>query len=138
MAYSASTKGAVLYGGTWAGRQLNDTWLWDGSSWRRGPNGPAAGWTLLTHDDALDAVVGYVYTPSATSSVRLITWDGKAWSNKTSATIPSPRAQASLGYDAANSQVILYGGSYIEPVPYAETWVWNHKNWFLWQPSVGA
>jgi len=138
MAYSASTKEAVLYGGTWAGRQLSDTWLWDGSNWRRGPAGPAAGWTLLTYDDALNAVVGYIYTPSATSSARLITWDGKTWSNRTSATIPSPRAQASLGYDAVNSRVVLYGGSYIEPVPYAETWIWNHANWSLWEQPSGA
>jgi hypothetical protein len=139
MAYSASTRTTVLYGGTWAGRHLNDTWIWDGSNWRRGPAGPAAGWTSLIHDDALHEIVGLVYTPSATASVAVITWNGVAWSNVTSkGPRLGPRAQASMTYDEAHSEVVLYGGHYTDPVPYAEMWVWRGAGWSLWEPSVGA
>jgi len=139
MAYSASIGKTILYGGTWAGRQLSDTWLWDGSNWRPGPAGPAAGLTSLTYDDALGEVVGFVYRPAENATVRLVTWNGAAWSDKTAnAGIPSPRANMSFGYDAARSEVVMYGGSYIEPVPYAETWVWGGGRWSLWQPAAGA
>ncbi|HEY3084223.1 MAG TPA: hypothetical protein VGK28_02085 [Candidatus Dormibacteraeota bacterium] len=140
MAYSPSTRTSILYGGTWAGRQLNDSWIWDGSNWRRGAAGPAAGITTLTYDSARDRVVGLVYTPAAeNTSVAVIAWNGVAWSNESKkGPLLGPRVGVPLAYDAASAEVVLYGGSYIEPVPYAETWVWRGAGWFLWQSPAGA
>jgi hypothetical protein len=138
MAYSASTRTTILYGGRWSGL-LKDSWIWDGSNWRRGPDGPAAGPTVLTYDGARHEVMGLVYTPSATSSIAVISWNGVAWSNESrKGPLLGPRTGAPLAYDDATSDVVLYGGSYIEPVPYAETWVWRGAGWFLWHPAVGA
>src|SRR6266508_764399 len=139
MAYSQSTGTSILYGGTWAGRQLKDSWIWDGANWRRGPDGPAGGPTTLTYDGARHEVMGLVYTPSPTSSIAVIAWNGVAWSNESrKGPLLGPRTGAPLAHDDATSDVVLYGGSYIEPMPYAETWVWRGAGWSLWEPSVGA
>jgi hypothetical protein len=139
MAYSAATGTTVLYGGTWAGRHLSDTWIWNGTMWRRGSAGPAPGWASLTYDDSTGKVVGFIYRPSEVGSVRLITWDGSKWTQEANdGAFPGPRAQAAVAYNGANATVVVYGGTYIDPVPYAETWVRSGTSWSLWEPAVGA
>jgi Kelch motif len=139
MAYSAATGTTVLYGGTWAGRHLSDTWLWDGVTWRQGPPGPAPGWASLTYDASTQELVGFIYRPGEVGSVRLITWDGARWAQAPGdGQFPGPRAQAAVAYDGANANVVVYGGMYIDPVPYSETWIWSGAGWSLWEPAVGA
>ena len=103
------------------------------------PAGPAPGWASLTYDASTQKLVGFIYRPGEVGSVRLIAWDGSKWAQESSAgSFPGPRAQAAVAYDSANATVVVYGGMYIDPVPYAETWVWSGTTWSLSEPTVGA
>ncbi len=59
MTWDPKQRGIVMYGGTTDSR-LNDTWLWNGTSWKRLPDGPGARTgAMLYFDESQDAVVLY-------------------------------------------------------------------------------
>ena len=58
-------------------------------------------------------------------------WDGSNWINKTPldpAMSPSPRADHSMAFDAAQGQVVLFGGSALDGIQ-NDTWVWDGTVW---------
>ncbi len=136
MAYDQARGVTVLLGGSWAGKHLSDTWTWDGTTWTQQPgSAPAAGWTQLAYDAATQQVVGYVYSPAGAYT---ITWDGSAWSDRTSGQQPSVRAETAIAYDSSTHAVLLYGGSFTDPMPYSDTWGWNGTGWSLSGLGAGA
>jgi hypothetical protein len=36
-----------------------------------------------------------------------------------------------MAYDAASREIVLFGGIYLDPVPYSDTWTWNGSFWSL-------
>ncbi len=66
MAWDSTADMTVMYGGTGgSGRQLHDTWLWDGSAWKRStlPGGPGTMAGAHMSDDPADGGVLLVGTP---------------------------------------------------------------------------
>ena len=63
------------------------------------------------------------------------TWDGKLWTHLRPAVSPSPRYEASMAYDAAHHNVLLFGGLVRSasdvnfPDRVDDTWTWNGTNW---------
>ncbi len=61
-------------------------------------------------------------------------WDGLTWSKKTSLAAPSPRYGATLTFDAARNEMLLFGGGrdlYTGQRPsfYSDTWAWDGSQW---------
>jgi hypothetical protein len=126
IAYDAATGEVVLFG---AGNFDRQTWTWDGTTWTR--QHPAA------HPSARsDAAMAY---DAATGNVVLFggiggrtdqllsdtwTWDGTTWTREHPATRPPARRLAAMAYDAAASNVVLFGGfssrGYLN-----NTWTWG-------------
>ncbi|HVH63374.1 MAG TPA: hypothetical protein VNA65_07225 [Candidatus Dormibacteraeota bacterium] len=126
MAYDAARSTAVLFGGSLPGVRFNDTWLWDGTNWSQStaPAPAASGWSEMVYDSAHSQIVAYVYFGLDNHPVAeyTITWDGKGWTDRTTASDPSPRAIVSLAYDPEIKQVVLYG-------PGDELWTWDGSSW---------
>jgi hypothetical protein len=60
------------------------------------------------------------------------TWDGSAWTPRTPADSPSPRAGAAAAYDAATGTVVLFGGS---GGSLDDTWTWDGTDWTQQSPA---
>jgi hypothetical protein len=142
MAYDAERGVTVLFGGSLPGVRLNDTWTWDGTSWTRQASAAptASGFTYMTYDATTKEVIAYVYFgldpyPPAEYT---IAWDGTRWTDRTNASDPSPRADAAIAFDSASGKVVLYGGTFDQPQPFGETWLWDGSTWSLWRQPAGA
>jgi hypothetical protein len=61
-------------------------------------------------------------------------WDGTNWTQEFPADSPSARAAFGMAYDAAQGQVVLFGGS--DGInQFNDTWVWNGTNWTQLSPA---
>ena len=56
-------------------------------------------------------------------------WDGSNWTEKISPTGPSARFNLAMAYDAAQAQVVLFGGADQNLNSLNDTWVWDGSNW---------
>jgi len=136
MAYDAAHQRVVLYGGlhfngsAYVG--LNETWLWDGSTWSRvsPAHDPSNGRSLYAHEMAYDAAHGQVVLfggliGGVGASTQTWIWDGADWINKTpAAPLPSPPARSesqTMVYDSTLGAIILFDGG--------ETWSWDGSTW---------
>jgi len=136
MAFDAATGTVVLFGGS-NGTDLNDTWIWDGTTWAQVLTSKApSGRRWDTQGMAYDAATGNVVlfggvTSDGTMLGDTWTWNGKTrtWTEQHPAVSPSPR-RAPIAYDWATGTVVLFGGegSYGGPT-FGDTWVWNGTNW---------
>ena len=61
-------------------------------------------------------------------------WNGTNWTQANPATSPSARADYTMVYDAARSQVVLFGGKDGTGNYVNDTWVWNGSNWIQQSP----
>lgn len=60
------------------------------------------------------------------------TWDGEVWARLPR--LPSPsRRWASMAFDAARGEVVLFGGAGLGRV-FGETWTWDGSTWTLAHP----
>ncbi len=150
MAYDASRQMTVLYGGYSIGMRYGfpfpepqgDSWEWDGSDWRQTT---AAG--LPAFDGALAAydVARRRITLVGCSPLGLETWDfdGTTWTAVgVAGNVPGRRYRASVAYDAARGETVLFGGlAYSDHDPVAncnlsppqpvETWGFDGTSWVL-------
>jgi Galactose oxidase, central domain len=125
----------VLFGGNQCGPddfcELNDTWLWNGSTWtqqeaRKSPTPrccAAAAYDLARRRMVLfgglvpTGVLGTTWT-----------WNGASWVRRTPPLAPSPRAVPGMAFDSARAVVVLFGG-YNGSNDSADTWTWDGVTW---------
>jgi hypothetical protein len=140
MAYDPAAHEIVLFGGL--GNNLNplgDTWVWKGAGWSNvtTAHGPPA---RLGASMAYDAASGRLVLFGGVETIRGLggggelndtwTWNGTSWTELHPASSPAARAYASMAYDAATSQLVLYGGE--DPNTrtfFGDTWTWNGAKW---------
>ncbi len=58
------------------------------------------------------------------------------WTQMTPATSPAARYGATLAYDAAHQDVVMFGGVDSGGNPRNDTWVWNGSNWKKMSPAT--
>lgn len=126
MAYLASTKQVVLFGGFSSGEgRLNDTWLWNGSDWQ---------------NPQLTAVPPARVSPTFVSGRQAILfggggnagpladvwqWDGTGWAQLNAMHVPSARRAAAGASDG--NYVVAVGGD--SPGPLLDAWRWDGSDW---------
>jgi len=142
MAYDAATRTVVLFGGSEPHHSgaLNQTWTWNGSAWTKqtpATSPPARGLASMAYDAATRKVV--LFAGRTFRNAILLndtwTWNGRNWARQTPATSPGARELASMAYDAATQQVVLFGG-FDNGSPLGDTWTWNGRNWARQTPAT--
>ncbi|HSI04666.1 MAG TPA: hypothetical protein VLC93_09325 [Myxococcota bacterium] len=119
-------------------------WEWDGNAWTAkctdaacndpvAGNGPDPGiLPTATFDPHLNEVL--LLTASTTES-QTWSWDGTRWLRRCvgCASTPPPRAGASMTYDGAHDEVVLYGGTAVvcSSSFRFDTWTWDGSAWTL-------
>ncbi|MBI4815793.1 MAG: hypothetical protein HY791_06035 [Deltaproteobacteria bacterium] len=133
MTYDPRTGLILLFGGrTPSRRYLQDTWTFDGASWRElQPEGmaPAArGAHVLTYDTQRERVV---LAGGTTEGGEFLAdsweWDGRAW-HPTAGVLPSPRSGSAAAYDGRLGEVVLFGGMSAGRAVDDEL-TWNGNDW---------
>ena len=133
MAYDAARGQVVLFGG-YGSQAFGDTWVWDGSNWtqRTPASSPPA---RYEHTMAYDAARGQVvlFGGAGNSNNGLLgdtwLWGGSNWRQTNLLKHPQPRREHAMAGDAANGQVVLFGGFVCTTQGqcgiYQDTWVWD-------------
>ena len=131
MAYDASRGRTVLFGGFNTDGTLNDTWEWDGSTWRQitpafatngvfGQPSPRA-YHAMAYDTVRQRVVLYGGEDTFFTQSDLWEWDGTSWFVRAFGgpgfgLNPGPRSSHALSFDTARGRLMLSAG--ISPDPF--------------------
>ena len=128
--YDSNRDKLIVFGGSSApGKVNNETWEWDGSSWKKfegtGPEGRQA--FVMIYDEARKKTV--LFGGSIPGTMYGDTWeyDGKSW-QKVSSTGPAPRVSAGYAYDRDNKMLIVFGGLTKNGFT-NDTWSYDGKEW---------
>jgi Galactose oxidase, central domain len=143
MAYDASSKQLILFGGFGGGRVLNDTWDWTGTTWKRlrpASSPPSRLSAAMTYDPRLSRLIlfaGSGGSPPAQPSDTW-SWNGRTWSPLSRTVSPGiGLISASMAYDPMSRQLLLFGGGGGYRVgDQSDTCVWSHGEWILLSPSA--
>lgn len=141
-----SSTQVVMFGGQNTLVNLNDTWIWTGSTqiWNQvtTPNTtagtPAARAQHMMQGSA--AGVTLLFGGQGTNSQFNDTWtfNGSVWTQLTPAASPSIRSDASIAYDSVNNIWVMFGG-HNEYNFLPETWIYTAGATNNWQQvSIGA
>ncbi len=137
LAYDPTSHDLLLFGGVLAnGRPANDTWSWNGCTWKRNPQpavAPPGGRTAgMVWDDALNRMVLLTYDAAAgPEATETWTWSGTAWSLSASASA-SPTAHALVTAEDPVTEwpiAVSLNGSQAEPDAPSSTWTWDGTAW---------
>jgi hypothetical protein len=135
LVYDAARRRTVLHGGRNGDIALNDTWSWDGTTWRRlaSTSEPSARISAgMVYDRRRDRIV--LFGGSVGRTMFNDTWefDGTSWTKRDTPVAPEGRALHGLAYDEARGRVVLFGGfRFVEgkPTPFDDTWEWDGSTW---------
>jgi len=117
----------------------NDTWLYAGGGWSQGPGAPAAlsprAGAAMAYDPDIQRLVmfggqarasdGTEVWPPYPSETWL--WDGTGWAAGPAPPGLSGRVGAEMVYDDALGQIVLFGGSGVQP--FSDTWLFDGTAW---------
>jgi hypothetical protein len=110
-------------------------WQWTGSGWTAVQNVQASvGAPYFEVPPVTDTAAGEVVGLDASGDLWVSTNPATGWANAPSAGAPAPRSEPALAYDAATSQVVLFGGQLVGSTSAAgevvgDTWTWDGKDW---------
>lgn len=122
---------ALGYYGDWGG--INRVWIFDGSDWTLSSTSTPTGEAMVIDDPSTGRPLLVRSNETAgNASPGTWSWNGSAW-QRLDVMTPAFRSGSSLGYDAADKQVILFGGRDAYGNTVSDTWVWNGRAW-LKQP----
>jgi len=141
MAYDAATGDVVLFGGFTTPQPDNQTWIWDGTTWTQA--NPATSPIAridgsMAFDPVTDNLVlfgGYQNAPNGDLEDTW-TWDGSNWTQVLPKTNnPAPRFSASMAFDAATGDFVLFGGT-SQSALFGDTWSWDGTDWMPLSPTT--
>lgn len=143
MAFHPGLGRVVLFGGWGQPTWLNDTWSWDGANWRQETPAtkpairqamamafdPARGEIVMFGGDASDFLNDtWTYGPPAGVKGN--------WRKESPATSPPPLDSASMAYDPARGETVLFGGQAPGGTRQNATWVWKNGQWTQRSPAT--
>lgn len=131
----------ILFGGNLGSDFFNETWYWNGNNWIPLPSNPL----LLARTAAsmaFDPCSGQLILFGGFNSnifPRFFSdtwnWNGTDWMPLFPSITPPPRVDASMAFDSATGQLILFGG-FNSTGFLKDTWNWNGINWELLNPDT--
>ena len=99
---------------------------------RTTPSGPSHRVTPgMTYDPARGNMVmfgGLQTSPVIAYQNDTWTWDGSAWTQRTPANSPPGRSDFAMGFDAARSRAVIFGG-FLNGNSLNDTWEWDGATW---------
>lgn len=139
-AYDPQTKQVLLFGGRHAtvttGRSLNDTWAWDGATWREldaGATGPPAGeGASMAWDEALDEMVLVTSAGNAPGGDETWVWSGTRWVLKVHGGVAPSAFALPMAFDPITRSLIAEGCCYVPRSQLGAldtTWRWDGQRW---------
>ncbi|MBA3725464.1 MAG: hypothetical protein H0W86_03195 [Armatimonadetes bacterium] len=139
-AVEPATGHILMFGGRATGRRYRDLWRYDGQTWTNDdPAPPAYRGSSMAFDRARGNIVhfggtiGYVGSDLALQGTTWIYEAGAGWRQALPLISPPARERASMAYDEAHQQVVLFGGR--RPgrseqwFGLNDTWLWNGSDW---------
>jgi hypothetical protein len=148
MVYDEARGVVVLFGGVGPPKRdgepqdyLSDTWLWNGTAWRRASTrGPVGRRDYsMTYDERRRVVLlhggGAGSGPATRRFSDLWQWDGERWTEVPQRdTTPGHRYLSAMAYDAARDRTVLYGGYACDRAGRScgvrdDTWEWDGARW---------
>ncbi len=138
-AYDPLTKQVLLFGGRHnpltGGPPLNDTWAWNGITWREldpGTGGPTPGdGSSMAWDDALREMV-LVTAGSAPSGDQTWVWSGAHWILKIHGAVAPNVVDLPMAFDPVTRSLIAEGCCYTPQSQLGAldtTWRWDGQRW---------
>src|SRR5438132_8435907 len=111
----------------WGG--IHRLWVFDGTDWSLTATSTPTGNVMMIDDPSTDRPLLVRSTDiNGSPSPGTWSWNGSAW-QKLEVTSPPGLTASSLGYDAANKDVIVFGGRDGYGNAVSDTWVWNGRAW---------
>lgn len=132
--YDTDRDKLIAFGGS-AGRGLvnDNTWEWDGSSWKKfespGPEGRQG--FVMTYDQKRKKTVVFGGMDGVGKLFNDDVWefDGVRWEKiPGNGTGPGPRLSAGFTYDSKGGRMLIFGGI-SNQISRADTWSWDGQQW---------
>ncbi|MEZ4270845.1 MAG: hypothetical protein R3C68_05255 [Myxococcota bacterium] len=156
IAFDSQRGEVVLFGGRNNTVLRNDTWIWNGTSWRQAlpaTRPPARAFHRMAYDESRDRTVLFGGDSTAASGGGELNdvweWDGHDWRQVVPPTSPPARSFAMLTYDDARRVVVMHGGFGYAPTGstdcgagavasapggfcnFNDTWTWDGSTWSM-------
>ena len=136
MVYDPLRHVIVLFGGfsgNPANTYLNDTWEYDGNTWREvntPQSPPARNHHAMVYDSQRQVVVLFGGRSDADPQLD-DTWEynGITWTQVNPAQTPGGRESAGMAYDAQRHVTVLFGGTANGSDPLDDTWEYDGSSW---------
>jgi hypothetical protein len=142
LAYDGATHQLILFGGEDSSGALNTTWNWTGSNWVQlspANSPPPTTQGSIAYDASSRQLLLFggvkIVSGSQVFSNDTWSWDGSTWTQLNPTASPPARLGAALGYDAATSQLLLFGGASFGNL-LGDTWSWTGSNWSKLSPGT--
>jgi hypothetical protein len=138
-AFDPLTRQVLLFGGQHnpltGGTSLNDTWAWDGVTWRELDSGAGGGPTpgegsSMAWDDALREMV--LVTVGSAPGDQTWVWSGSHWMLKIHGTVAPNVVDLPMGFDPITQSLIAEGCCYTPQSQLGAldvTWRWDGQRW---------
>ena len=135
LAYDAARRVFVLFGGQSASVSYDETWIFDGASWKKmspGHRPPPRRGAAMAYDPQLKVLVLYgglvPDRAEGTEASDTWTWDGLDWT-EASADNDGPGHRNDPGMVTTGDGVILFGGHMGNIMYFGDAWTWGGKDW---------
>jgi|GEM_PF-3224550 len=139
LVYDAARKVVVMFGGeayvdSMHSKDLNDTWLWEGTTWKQAFSGqnpppPQGSGVYMAYDYANQVVVLLDLNTTWT-------WNGKTWAQQHPPHQPFAVPDGTIGYDEGRHETVLLGEQAETSQSVFATWIWDGKDWTEIQTSA--
>jgi len=143
MAYDASTKELLLFGGyNPDDNELNDTWEWTGKDWTalspaESPS-PRVGAAMAYDTETSQLLLFGGFGESGLYDNDTWVWAGTSWDPLSPASAPDARYDVAMAYDTHSRQLILFGGydggGSLGALD--DTWSWSGSDWEPLSPAA--
>jgi hypothetical protein len=142
-AYDPATRVIMLFGGSGSlvgqvAPQFNDTWAWNGITWRRlnsgGPTGPFVGDGGQMAWDAARGEMVLVTSAGTLTDGETWTWDGTRWVREAHGDLAAIVVDGTMTYDPATQTVLLVTPA-IANNRHTATFGWNGSTWHVLVPD---
>ncbi len=142
MAFDAQRARVVMFGGTSSSGELQDTWIFTGTTWvelaTTGTRPPTRVEHAMAYDSVRQRVVLFGGANLGFALSDTWEWNGGAWTQValTGTTPPAYRGHA-MAFDSTRNRTLLFGGGGGTATYQTATWEWDGATWVS-QGPVGS